>query len=221
VPPPFGAPAWPQPPRTEGVAIAALVLGLVSIITFPVFLPALAAIILALIAFPRVRRGKGAVRGRGLAIAGITLGVLSILGGVLLWVGIAGSGLLTGHITRYADLQTGDCINLPSGGIDQAYHTLSCDQSHDREVIGVIVDPSPSGTPYPGATVLVPEGRLQCNGQIASYFSGFPFTGAGLNLTFLYPARTQWDTGERHIVCMLGHPDGSKLTAPLRSGGTA
>ena len=45
--------------------------------------------------------------------------------------------------------------------------------------------------------------------------------GAGLNLTFLYPARTQWDTGERHIVCMLGHPDGSKLTAALRSGGTA
>jgi hypothetical protein len=195
------------------------VLGLVSIFTFPVFVPAVAAIILAIIAAVRLGRANGAVKGKGFAIAGVCLGGLSVVGGIALWVALASSGLFNGHLTSYADLQAGDCINLPSG-IVQVFHTLPCDQAHDREVVGVVVDPSPSGAPFPGTTALKAEAG-QCSGQLANYIGAFPINVTRPTLTYLYPQQLRWNTGERHIVCLVGHSDGSKLTAAIRSSGTA
>ncbi len=62
------------PPPGNGLAIAALVCGLVSIVFFPA---GLVAIILGIVAIAKAP--KPMVRGKGMAIAGIVLGTLSLL----------------------------------------------------------------------------------------------------------------------------------------------
>ncbi len=81
-PPPF-ATTPPQPPRTSGLAIGSLVLGLVSLLCLP-FLPAIPAIICGHVAVSRIRRSGGALEGSGLAIAGLVTGYLGLLMTVVL-----------------------------------------------------------------------------------------------------------------------------------------
>jgi Domain of unknown function (DUF4190) len=82
-PPPFGAPqpAFGGPPiaqtqGTNGKAIAALVLGVLSVLCFGI-LAGIPAIILGVMARKDVAEGRGT--GDGLALAGLILGGLSIL----------------------------------------------------------------------------------------------------------------------------------------------
>ena len=67
-------------PGTNGLAIAALVLGIVWIWG----LGSLLALIFGLISKKQINQSNGAVRGRGLAISGIVLGIVGILGAIAL-----------------------------------------------------------------------------------------------------------------------------------------
>ncbi len=66
-----------QPPRTNGKAIASLVLGIMGFMCW--IITALPAIIFGILALRQNVRSKGALKGDGLAIAGITTGALSLL----------------------------------------------------------------------------------------------------------------------------------------------
>lgn len=76
-PPPPAAPQGPAtaqmpfPAKTSGMAIAALVLGILSPLTF--YITALPAIILGIIALVNIGRSAGQLKGKGLAIAGIVV----------------------------------------------------------------------------------------------------------------------------------------------------
>ncbi|MFF2553600.1 DUF4190 domain-containing protein [Nocardia sp. NPDC058058] len=102
-PPPGGYPPpggqqpqyWQESPKGKGLAITALVLGIIAVLTFwtviltvvGVFFGLLAAIF-GLIAMMKARKGTSG--GFGMAVAGLILGVLSLIGGVvigiLVWV---------------------------------------------------------------------------------------------------------------------------------------
>lgn len=77
-----------QAGRTNGMAIAALVCGIAQFLLWffllvPGFIAALLALIFGVAGFGQIkRRGEG---GRGMAIAGIALGALGVLGGVV-WI---------------------------------------------------------------------------------------------------------------------------------------
>lgn len=82
-PPPPHAPAWYPPPghviyapgpRTNGFAIASLVLGIVWIY----WVGSILALVFGYIAKRQIDRSNGAESGRGLAIAGIVLGWIGI-----------------------------------------------------------------------------------------------------------------------------------------------
>jgi len=78
-----------QPSTTNrggnGLAIAALVCGLVGLFAFPVVLGPL-ALIFGLVALNKAKRGAGH---RGLAIAGVVLGVIDIVVFLILVVAVA------------------------------------------------------------------------------------------------------------------------------------
>lgn len=79
-----GAPAGFYAPvqRTSGLAIASMVLGIVSLACGGLgflLIPPILAVIFGNVALDRVAEGGGLVKGRGMAIAGIVLG----------WIGIA------------------------------------------------------------------------------------------------------------------------------------
>jgi hypothetical protein len=78
--------------RTSGLAIASLVLGIVWLFWFG----SIAAVVFGHIALGQIRRGRGAIEGRGLAVAGLVLGYIGvatlvgwILFGILLTAGTA------------------------------------------------------------------------------------------------------------------------------------
>src|SRR5438270_13800032 len=90
-PPPPAWPGGPQPPGwpgaapvqtgTEGLAIAAFVLGLVSIVFCPI-VPAIVGLILAGQARAKIDASYGRLGGRGLATAGRVLSII----GLVMWV---------------------------------------------------------------------------------------------------------------------------------------
>jgi hypothetical protein len=80
-------PPPPEPARTSGLAISSLVLGALGMLTCGI--SALAGLVLGIVALTKINASKGAVRGQGLAIAGICVSavflvMLPILAGMLL-----------------------------------------------------------------------------------------------------------------------------------------
>jgi hypothetical protein len=94
-PPPPVAPQYVGAPapatRTSGMAVASLVLGIVSVfcLGFLVVVPIL-AIVFGHISLDRIAQSGGWVKGRGLAIAGAVLGwimLVPVLIGTFAWLG--------------------------------------------------------------------------------------------------------------------------------------
>jgi hypothetical protein len=89
-----GFPAdYQQPPKTSGLAIASLILG-IGAFCIPI-LPGLAAVILGVLGLSGIDRSQGRLGGRGLAIAGIITGGVAML----LWLG-AGPALLLPAVVK-------------------------------------------------------------------------------------------------------------------------
>lgn len=74
------------PPKTEGLAVVSLVLGILSLVACNIF-TGIPAIICGHMSRSRIERSNGTVAGGGLAIAGLVLGYFSV---ALLAVGVAG-----------------------------------------------------------------------------------------------------------------------------------
>lgn len=77
-------------PKPAGFAVASLILGLIGLFVswFTLAIPSILAVIFGHVALARVRRGIG--DGRGMAIAGLVLGYLTIALVALLIAGIVG-----------------------------------------------------------------------------------------------------------------------------------
>jgi type IV pilus assembly protein PilA len=67
-----------QPPKTDGGAIASLVLGIASIALCLTFLAGIPAIIVGHISLSRIKKSMGRLKGEGLALAGLILGYISL-----------------------------------------------------------------------------------------------------------------------------------------------
>ena len=129
-PQPFpGGPATDQP--SKGMAIASLVLSLIGC----TIIAGIVSIVLAVIV---LRRGKdGRDHGKGFAIAGLIISVLSILLTVVLVV----LGVVAGSTLKDVnDLKTGDCVNI-NGLNDEEFEsleTVECAKEHDAEVLATV-----------------------------------------------------------------------------------
>ena len=75
------------PAATSPLAIASMVLGIISLTMFPL-LPGIPAVICGHLSLKEIRRSGGAVRGRGLAIAGLVTGYISVAIMLLLLLGL-------------------------------------------------------------------------------------------------------------------------------------
>jgi Domain of unknown function (DUF4190) len=85
------APVQPMTVRTDGLAIAALVVGLLAPFAdlfdgVPGVIFGAAAVTLGLVSRRRIKRSGGTLAGRGLALAGIIVGAFAIVAGLLIAV---------------------------------------------------------------------------------------------------------------------------------------
>ncbi len=80
-------PVWRR--RTDGMAVAALVLGVASVLVgwFTLIVPLL-AVVFGLVALPRIRNSADRPEGHGMAVAGIVLGAIGLLASVVFWIAV-------------------------------------------------------------------------------------------------------------------------------------
>jgi hypothetical protein len=196
-PPQYPAPEAPysqygQPQKTNGFAIASLVLGILGPCGLVIGL--ILAIVFGFIGLSQTKDGRE--KGRGMAIAGLVcsgLWIVGLIGSVVLMV-------IFDHSVRATDVKAGDCIeSTPS---DNARVTtlpkVSCDKPHQGEVYAVM---PVSGDKFPGEAALRSQFHQPCLSALESYAPGAVDDNT-IDVFVLYPSQETWDHGDRDVACM-------------------
>jgi hypothetical protein len=205
-PEPYYAPGWQEQrpaPRTDGVAVAALVTGVLGL--GPV------AVVLGLLGVRRTRpagaAGSRGTRGRGLAVAGTVLGAV----GTLAWAGLAAIGIGTAVASRplpadlaepvdarAVQLVTGSCVaELPPDGAVDRVRVVPCDVEHAAQVVTAY--DFPADTPWPGQAEVTARVQGACTLSDAE-------REQGLRMVAWAPTEASWSRGDRTGLCLAVPP---------------
>lgn len=203
-----------RPAPVNGVAIAALVLGLLC------FLPGV-GLVLGLIALRQINR-KGE-RGRGPAIAGTVLSSA----GLALWVLTLSTGVASDVWQGFKDgasggpsLAEGECFNSPTGleGAGYDFDHVPCAGEHDGEVFAVVTLPDGA---FPGDGRLTRTADDKCYALRYRYAMDTWAVPDQVDIYYLLPSRQSWRLGDREITCVFGNTDEKAgLTGSLRNDET-
>ncbi|MER5293784.1 DUF4190 domain-containing protein [Streptomyces pharetrae] len=218
-PAPHGA--WsPYPyqaePPVNGIAIAALVLGVLC------FVPAV-GLVLGLVALGQIRK-KGE-RGKGMAIAGSVLSSV----GLALWAVAVPTGVVAdfwegfkeGAAEETLSVQKGQCFDAPGGSLEGVTYDLDivpCRGEHDGEVFATVTVPDGS---FPGDARLTAVAEDKCYTLQSAYALDAWAVPEHVDLYYLTPTEQSWRLGDREITCIFGNTDGKgSLTGSLRNDAT-
>ncbi|MEU0056378.1 DUF4190 domain-containing protein [Streptomyces sp. NPDC006334] len=224
---PYGAPpyaVWGQgyaplnrPAPVNGVAIAALVLGVLC------FLPAV-GLILGIVALVQIK--KRGERGKGMAIGGAVLSGLGLAAWILLLATGGGSAFMEGVKEGAArntslSLVKGDCFDVPGASFGKDVYDVDkvpCAGEHDAEVFGVVPLP---GDDYPGDSSVSDQAEDQCWTLQSAYAMDSWSLTKDVEVYHLTPTRESWEWGDREITCVFAHTgEKGALTGSLRTDGT-
>lgn len=191
---PFGQ--APAPQGGKGLAIAALVLAFV-----PLCLTQVAAFVMGIVVLTSRRAG------RGLAIAAIAVSLL--MTGLLLVLGLAGLGSLTGAAVE--DLDEGQCFTAdgltdPDSESVTAIEVVGCTEPHDGEVLAAVDLSAAEAEAYVASDVQAACGPYVPEELLLS----LPET---VNVTSLTQSQDPSE-GDR-LLCVAFPTDGSRLTERL------
>ncbi|MBB5787758.1 DUF4190 domain-containing protein [Jiangella mangrovi] len=217
--PSYGPPGpWPgqRPPErvpgTNGLAVAALVFGIIGGIPL--------AIAFGVIALGRTANGRQA--GRGLAVAGLVCAGVWVAG--LIGLGLVSSiteperdeaGQLTeeGDLSAY-DIEIGDCLNgLRDVEDDTSVVSLPavpCSEPHEGEVYATF---ELTRDDYPGLDGIIAQADERCWEALRTY-STRAYEDQNIGFHYLYPAEEMWPQ-DRAIVCIAMAMEGT-LTGSLK-----
>ncbi|WP_405887829.1 DUF4190 domain-containing protein [Streptomyces sp. NBC_01136] len=194
-----------RPAPVNGLAIAALVLGVLC------FLPAV-GLVLGIVALAQIR--KRGERGKGLAVGGMVMSSLGIAlfalalatGGARdFWDGFKdGAGDSAG--TAFT-LKKGDCFDAPGGSLEGLAYDVDkvpCAGRHDAEVFA---DFKMSGGSYPGDSKVVDAADSKCYALQDAYAMDAWAVPDNVDVYYFTPTRDSWSGGDRSITCMFGNTD--------------
>ena len=154
MPPQQGYPTgYGQPPKSQGLAITSMILGILSIVTFCIVylsIPlGLTAVILALVARPKIARGEAG--GRGMATAGLITGAI----GLLLAIAILIAGAVFGtKLVNWAEQQQQKAIQQQQQMQQQDQSTTTTETTETTEDAGATTTDDQQDTAEPAT----PEG---------------------------------------------------------------
>ncbi|MFD1055123.1 DUF4190 domain-containing protein [Terrabacter terrigena] len=208
-------PYQPTPvPGTNGLAIAALCCGLVGI--FPI--AAVVAIVLGIVALNQL--SDRIQRGRAMAVAGIVLGGLWLLG----WAVLVVAAVVTGGPVRDAagavtqtsdvyveDLEAGDCFS--GAGHDEVddITILPCTSPHESQVVTIFAMPA---GPWPGEDKVVADAERGCTDKAVPLVTARALDD--LRPSFIYPQDAFSWRDSREIICVVEAPSGTTSGSALR-----
>jgi hypothetical protein len=205
---PYYAPGWPAPRRrTDPFAVAAFVTAVIGL--------GLLGIVLGVVALLRIRRGVTV--GRGLAVAGVAIGVV--------WTvvqAVVGVSLVQGHLRSQpvpltvdgprsawvTQVRTGHCLaELPDDGPVGQVDLVPCAERHAAQVISEYRFAADSIWPGDADAARRVAGACQLTEAEAE---------AGVATVAWAPSEASWDDGDRTGLCV-AHVDGG-LTGSLLDG---
>jgi hypothetical protein len=117
-------------------------------------------------------------------------------------------------------LKVGDCVSSSTSAnpsLDQL-EVAPCAAPHLAEVLAVLTYPGGATDPYPGADAVGRFADSSCQAAFQTYI-GIDFNSSTIDLSSFAPTKDSWPVGDRQLVCLAGHKDGSTLTGSVR--GTA
>ncbi|MGO3796455.1 MAG: septum formation family protein [Pauljensenia sp.] len=139
-------------------------------------------------------------RGRGRAL--VPLAVLAL---VPLGLGACSS-------TSVLSLETGQCLDAPSGETVTDVELRSCTSAHSLEVVGTF---DLDGDTLPAEDDLTATAQDRCSQAFADYV-GIDVEESGLDLTWLAPTTQSWNaSGDRTVACLAG-ADTDSLTSSVK-----
>ncbi|MFJ3225736.1 DUF4190 domain-containing protein [Streptomyces sp. NPDC086783] len=208
-----------RPAPVNGLAIAALVLGVLC------FLPAV-GLVLGIVALHQIK--KRGERGTGLAVGGM---VMSSLGLVLIVLGSLGgfwADFQEGFRDAAADgsgvtfsVGEGECFDAPDGSLEgYAYDVdrVPCTGRHDAEVFANFTMKQGS---YPGEGRINDVADTKCYALQDRYAMDTWAVPDDVDVYYFTPTRQSWRAGDREITCMFGNMDEKRsLTGSLRNDAT-
>ncbi|GAB3969668.1 hypothetical protein GCM10029978_041400 [Actinoallomurus acanthiterrae] len=221
--PPGPGPASHRPPgsnKTNGLAIASLITGLIGCIS-------LVGAILGVIALRQIKeRGE---RGRGLAIAGIALfcfwALLSVIG-LALNQGSGSPKTTTGlgtkptpaatttHDVKVQKMRVGQCINDGNVSSASKVTVVPCNKPHDSEVLAVF---TLRGLILPSDQKLHSLAKSGCEKRVQPRLDRDPAADK-LAMSYYYPSAELWRQGDHGVTCLgVAATDGKKLTRRIHA----
>ena len=192
--------SWPPPyydrEGRDGFAIAALVFGI-----FPAF-AGLLGVVFGWVALVRIRRSGR--KGRRMAITGLVLGALWLVG-VSIALGIGafigpdrdGSGAATTSGDVFVeDLLVEDCIAKVPDHATRTVRVIPCNEPHGATVYAIF---RLEGSTYPGDAAVTRFAEGGCDRRLTSRAGSKPSD------EYLYysPSRTTWALGDHDVVCIV------------------
>jgi hypothetical protein len=192
-----------------------MILGLVSIVAFATFVVPVLALVFGLIGLAEVRRGR---RGKRMAITGIVLGALGIIGFAIVIVD-AVSTAIDERITSIADLDVGKCYVIPnasSGRVQIAdIDEVDCAKSHTGEAF--YTGRLDASEPYPGESEVQLQAGRECIDEPWTDYVGSPYPG-DYDLYALYPPELAWKVTRGAFACLVIEPTFDDLVGSVRNG---
>jgi hypothetical protein len=226
----LGGPGGPGGPgqrvgtgKTDGFAVASLLLGLVGI----TIIGAVLSIIFGIMALRRIRRTGQ--RGRGMAIAGLAfsviwllllIGAFFVLGTGTSKGGSAQPPAASGHSspptaksspsgshgplsTNVFALRPGQCFQNPPAShtvLGVTYVTVvPCTKAHNAQAF---VQFTAKGTSWPGVQALMRQADSGCQARIYGNVQA-SMIKSSMSLHYLYPLQASWASGHRTITCLI------------------
>jgi Septum formation len=182
-PPPQG-PYAPPTPGTNWWAVISLVFGVLGGV--------LISVICGIVGLNRAKKGQG---GRGMAIAGLVLSGLWIVGIVAL---VAFLVFFDKGTVSATEVKAGDCLKeLPASGLVITVDTAACGEPHTGEIFSVMKMPEGD---FPGQFA-IEEYQNKCAPELAKY-SPEAAEDPDVGLFVLYPSEDSWGQGDRTVTCI-------------------
>jgi len=195
--------------------VAALVLGIVSIVAFVVVIPPILAIVFGLVAASQIKRSNGAQLGLGMARAGWILGILTVGAAVAVYTVVI---LEDQGQVAIEELDVGDCIkDLPSGERIVDVEVVRCTSPHEGEVYLLGTLNADGDRTYPGDAPLTAEVERACIDGFEPYV-GRSYDQSVFELFYTYPVRLNWKGSRGAFQCMVTIPSGTSSDSARNSG---
>lgn len=182
-PPPQG-PYAPPTPGTNWWAVISLIFGVLGGV--------LISVICGIVGLNRAKKGQG---GRGMAIAGLVLSGLWIVGIAAL---VAFLVFFDKGTVSATEVKAGDCLKeLPASGLVITVDTAPCGEPHTGEIFSVMKMPEGD---FPGQFA-IEEYQNKCAPELAKY-SPEAAEDPDVGLFVLYPSEDSWGQGDRTVTCI-------------------